>query len=99
MTAAIAERAEPLEVQQAAWLAAGRGEREIRLASALRELELLRLWRDARAGSRSAARRIADREREFDELLALAQEFNDAIREDPDCDGYLRDADGEELTS
>lgn len=93
------ERAEPLEVQCAAWLASGRTSREIRLASALRELEWLRLWRDARAGSRQAAQALAGREREFDRLLACAGARNALIREDPGADGYLLDEDGYELTS
>jgi phage terminase large subunit-like protein len=93
------DRAQPLEVQRAVWLAAGRSADDIELAAWERELDGLSLWRRARARDMEAIDRIARAEDEFDGLLALADGLNAAVREDPDCDGYLLDADGLELTS
>ncbi len=93
------DRAEPLEVQRAAWLASGRDADEIQLAAWERELAGLRLWRRARARDMAAIDEIARAEDEFDALLALAQGLNAAVRGDPDCDGYLLDDSGAELTS
>ena len=93
------DRAEPLEVQRAVWLAAGRDAGEIELAAWERELAGLLLWRRARARDGAAIDEIARAEDEFDALLTLAQGLNAAVREDPDCDGYLLDDDGGELTS
>lgn len=93
------DRFAPLEVQRAALRAAGVRDDEIDLASAERELAEIRLHRAARARDAAALQRIADREDEFDALLALARGLNAAVRDDPDCDGYLLDADGAELTS
>jgi len=93
------DRFEPLEVQRAAWLESGRSADEIQLAAWESELAEIRLWRAARRRDESALQRIADREDEFDALLALADGLNAAVREDPDCDGYLLNAAGADLTS
>lgn len=93
------DRAAPLEVQRAAWADLGRTPEEIELGALERELADLRLWRAARAGERAALEEIADRENAFDALLANATGFNTLVRDDPDVDGYLLQADGSEHTS
>lgn len=93
------DRFAPLEVQRAVLLAEDLDDAEIALAAAEQELAEIQLWRAARKRDLAAQQRIADREDEFDALLALAQGLNAAVREDPDCDGYLLADDGAELTS
>lgn len=93
------DRPEPLEVQRATWLAAGRSAAEIQLAAWERELAGLQLWRRARSLDMAAVEEIARAENAFEGLLKMVGERNEAVRDDPDVDGYLLDADGDELTS